>query len=356
MTLGGGTFQTAGFSEQLGTLKLSANSLIDLGASGSILKFAASSGVGWTGGTTLTVTNWNGSLTGGGAEQVVFGSSSSALMAPQVSQIRFANPPGFPVGSYAATILSSGEVVPLTVLPGITTQPGDQAVIAGDSASFTVAATGTPAVGYQWRFNGTNLAAATTSTLVLTNVTPGQAGSYSVLITNLVGSTNSSSALLSVYVPPQITAQPAGHVAVAGNAVSFSVAATGTPAPTYQWYFNGTNLSTGTASTLLLPNVAVSDAGSYSVTVTNLAGSTNSGTALLTVYASAAPTLVGASCLVDGQFQFGLAGVPGYNYVVSGSTNLTDWTLLQTNTSPFTFTDTNAAGSPGRFYRAQYLP
>ena len=49
-----------------------------------------------------------------------FGSSSSGLSSGQVGQIRFANPPGFPAGSYAATILSTGEVVPLTVRPGIT--------------------------------------------------------------------------------------------------------------------------------------------------------------------------------------------------------------------------------------------
>src|ERR1035437_1256263 len=60
MTLAGGTFQTAGFSEQLGTLKLTANSTIDLGVGASVLRFAASSGVAWAAGTTLTIANWNG--------------------------------------------------------------------------------------------------------------------------------------------------------------------------------------------------------------------------------------------------------------------------------------------------------
>lgn len=271
MTLGGGTFKTAGFSEQLGTLKVSANSQIDLGAGSSVLKFAASSGVAWTVGTVLTVTNWNGSFTGGGAEQLIFGSNSSALTAAQVSQIRFANPPGFPVGTYAATILSSGEIVPLTVRPGI-------------------------------------------------------------------------------------TAQPANTVAVAGSNSSFAVAATGTPAPVYQWRLNGTNLPAATASVLLLPNVSPSQAGSYSVAITNVAGSTNSATVLLSVYASAVPALSGAGQLANGQFQFSVIGVPGYNYVVAASTNLIDWTPLQTNISPFPFTDTNAAATPDRFYRAQYLP
>ena len=128
---------------------------------------------------------------------------------------------------------------------------------------------------------------------------------------------------------PGITAQPGDRVTVAGNSATFSVAATGTPAVGYQWRFNGTNLPAATASLLLLTNVALSQAGSYSVLITNLVGSTNSGVALLSVYATAAPTLGGAGYIGGGQFQFSLSGVPGYAYAVSGSTNLINWTLLQ---------------------------
>ena len=271
MTLGGGTFQTRGFNEQLGTLKLTANSVIDLGAGASVLKFAASSGVAWTAATTLTVTNWAGSVKGGGAEQLVFGASSAALTAGQVSQVKFANPAGFPAGTWSAAILSTGEVVPFTVLPGITSQPADQ-------------------------------------------------------------------------------------VALVGNTVSFTVAATGTPAPAYQWQFNATNLTGATTSALLLTNLSLSQAGSYSVSITNLAGVTNSRMAVLSVYATAAPNLSAAGQLANGQFQFSLTGVPGFDYAVSASSNLTDWTPLQTNVSPFTFTDTNTGNYPSRFYRAQLVP
>jgi hypothetical protein len=122
------------------------------------------------------------------------------------------------------------------------------------------------------------------------------------------------------------------------------------------WRFNSTNLPNATATALLLTNVTVGQSGSYYVTVTNVAGSTNSRMAVLSVYASAAPNLTGVGYLANGQFQFSLAGVPGYSYAVSCSTNLSDWTPLQTNTSPFTFIDTNAVAFPDRFYRAQYLP
>src|ERR1022692_1731171 len=141
MALGGGTFRTGGFSEQLGTLKLTANSVIDLGAGASVLKFAASTGVS----SVLTITNWTGSVKGGGADQLSFGTNSAGLTAGQVSQVKFANPAGFPVGTWSAAILSTGEVVPFTAASGITSQPADQIALVGNTVSFTVAANGTPA-------------------------------------------------------------------------------------------------------------------------------------------------------------------------------------------------------------------
>ena len=56
------------------------------------------------------------------------------------------------------------------------------------------------------------------------------------------------------------------------------------------------------------------------------------------------------------QIQFDVAGVSGFNYAVQASTNMIDWVPLCTNTPPFTFTDTNAAGFQQRFYRSVYLP
>jgi autotransporter-associated beta strand protein len=213
MTLGGGTFQTAGFNEQLGTLKLTANSLIDLGSGASVLKFAASSGVAWTAATTLTILNWAGSVKGGGPDQLVFGANSAALNAGQVSQVRFTNPAGFPVGTWSAAILSTGEVVPFSAAPGITSQPADQIALVGKTVSFTVAANGTPAPAYQWQFNATNLTGATTSALLLTNVTISQAGSYSVSVTDVAGVTNSRAAVLSVYATAAPRLSAAGRLA-----------------------------------------------------------------------------------------------------------------------------------------------
>lgn len=113
MKLSGGTFGTGGNSDDLGTLTLAANSLIDLGSGSSILNFDASQSLPWTGGTLLTINNWSGNMAGGGIDRVIFGSTSGALTASQVAQIRFQDPFGAGSGLFAAQILPTGEVVPI---------------------------------------------------------------------------------------------------------------------------------------------------------------------------------------------------------------------------------------------------
>lgn len=99
--------------------------------------------------------------------------------------------------------LSSQEVRALVQgPPAITLQPVDQTAWSGDTVAFTVAATGTAPLGYQWLLNGTNLDGATASSLVFTNVQAPQAGSYSVQVTNAAGATNSVSAALTVNPQP----------------------------------------------------------------------------------------------------------------------------------------------------------
>jgi hypothetical protein len=89
--------------------------------------------------------------------------------------------------------------------------------------------------------------------------------------------------------------------------------------------------------------------------VTNLAGSTNSSTATLSVYPTAAATLQSAG-YTNGQFSFNLTGVPGFKYVIQMSTNLINWVSLRTNPAPLTFMHTNTGNFNQRFYRALYLP
>jgi hypothetical protein len=112
MTLNGGGFHTGGLSESLGTLTLSASSTLDFGSGASVVNFLNSSASTWGGGSTLWVTNWSGNWgVGGGTDQIIFGSDSSALTAGQVAQIQFWLPSW---GAWSpATILGNGEVVPV---------------------------------------------------------------------------------------------------------------------------------------------------------------------------------------------------------------------------------------------------
>jgi len=115
--LAGGTLHTGGFNETVGTLQLLNHSVIDLGAGASVLNFSASSGVSWTSGKILEILNWSGAQAGGGTDQLKIGSNDTGLTADQLSQIRFVNPTGLDSGTYFASQLSTGEVVPGALIP-----------------------------------------------------------------------------------------------------------------------------------------------------------------------------------------------------------------------------------------------
>jgi alpha-tubulin suppressor-like RCC1 family protein len=237
--------------------------------------------------------------------------------------------------------------------PVISLQPASQAVLVGATASFAVGAFGTLPLDYRWRFNGFDLPGATQSSYTIVSAQTTNAGDYCVSVSNRFGMTLSSNATLSVLVPPSITAQPTNLTVFAGASATFQLVATGSPPLSYQWFFNETNpLGWAAANALVLTNVRFADAGLYSALVTNVAGSATSTLAALTVLAP--PGLLNMpQYFPPGVFEVSVAGMFGSNYVVEASTNLLDWVPLETNTSPFTFTDTNALNLPLRFYRAR---
>ena len=107
---------------------------------------------------------------------------------------------------------SGGKCPPSPTAPSITTQPVSQTNIVGTTANFSITASGTAPLSYQWNFNGMNLSGATNTSLTLTNVQFNQAGNYAVLVTNLYGSILSSNALLTVNPPPPCDPAPSGLV------------------------------------------------------------------------------------------------------------------------------------------------
>jgi hypothetical protein len=201
-------------------------------------------------------------------------------------------------GSYLVTVTNSAGSVTSSaatltvnpsgggnVAPAISTQPSSTAVAVGASATFTVVATGTPAPTYQWNKGTTAIGGATSATYTIPAAAIGDAGSYTVTVTNTAGSITSTAATLTVNAigAPTITIQPIAQTVTAGSTAIFMVAASGTPAPTYQWSKGGTAISGATGATFIISNAASANAGSYSVTVTNSAGSVASNAATLTV-------------------------------------------------------------------------
>lgn len=158
--------------------------------------------------------------------------------------------------------------------------------------------------------------------------------------------------------PPQIYTLQSNQVVQLGSNATFTVLNDGDTPLYYQWLLNQTNLVAGNTNfpTLLLTNVQLSDAGNYSVIVTNLYGSVTSAPASLVVYTDATPALSIDWASTNGRFQFDVSGVSGLNYSVQTSTNLIDWVPLETNVAPFTFLDTNVAFFPQRFYRSVFVP
>ena len=125
--------------------------------------------------------------------------------------------------------------------------------------------------------------------------TPTQAGTYTVFVTGvgLAGQGTPEPIQFEITggaaVAPAITTQPQSVTVAAGARAAFSVVATGTPAPTFQWTRNGANIAGATAATFELPAAQPADAGAYAVVVSNSGGSVTSASVTLTVTTGGGP-------------------------------------------------------------------
>ncbi len=178
-----------------------------------------------------------------------------------------------------AAIYAAGAAGKCTGSSGlaITVEPQSQTAVIGTNNVFTVTATGAGPLVYQWLFDGVATPGATNSTLTLTNIQPADAGDYTVVVSNSSGAVTSSVATLTVLGPgpPVIIVQPASQSAVAGANLNFSVSVSGTMPMAYQWLFNGGILADADAQP--------TNAGSYWVVVSNVAGAVTSSVAALTL-------------------------------------------------------------------------
>lgn len=182
-----------------------------------------------------------------------------------------------------ATSSSVSTRAAATSAPTISGQPVGGTRKVGESFTFTVTASGVPEPTFQWRKNGTAISGATASTYTINSLVAGDAGTYTVYIQNSAGNVTSNNAVLVVQTPPAITTQPVSVTVTEGSQASFTVAASGDPAPTFQWFKGTTAIPSATSATFTLTAAAESDEGSYSVVATNAAGTATSNTVTLTV-------------------------------------------------------------------------
>ena len=184
--------------------------------------------------------------------------NGSTISGSQTSTLTITSAQTADSGTYSLVASNSAGIVTnsmyLTVAAGntlpIITGPTNITVSQGNNGIFSASVSGLPVPTLQWLDQtGTPIPGATSSALTLTNVQYSQNGyAYSLVASNVVGSVTNS-ATLTVTVPPAITSQPASLVVTNTQSASFTVAATGEPAPTYQWYMNGSPVSSTLNST-----------------------------------------------------------------------------------------------------------
>lgn len=214
------------------------------------------------------------------------------------------------VANSAGSQTSSAATLTVDSSPGITSQPANLTVTAGQTATFTVAAMGTAPLSYQWQQGTMNIAGAVSAsyTIAVTSSANNES-SFQVVVTNAVGSVTSNPATLTVDTPPAITAQPASQTVTSGQKATFTVVATGNPAPTYQWQNAATSASIAGAilATYTTPATTTANSGSkFQVVVTNGAGSQTSSAATLTVNSGYAQSTVKVLTYHDDALRTGL--------------------------------------------------
>ena len=198
------------------------------------------------------------------------------------------------VTNAAGSVTSSAAVLtvnPDPVAPTVTSQPASQTITAGQTATFSVTASGTAPLSYQWKKNGTAISGAASSSYTTPAETTSDSGAqFAVVVSNSAGSATSNTAILTInaaVVAPSITTQPSGQTITAGQTATFSVTAAGTAPLSYQWKKSGTTISGATSSSYTTPAETTSDNGvPFTVVVSNSAGSATSNAATLTVNAA----------------------------------------------------------------------
>ncbi|HTI69766.1 MAG TPA: immunoglobulin domain-containing protein [Candidatus Limnocylindria bacterium] len=166
--------------------------------------------------------------------------------------------------------------------PVIALPPKSQAVLAGGTAEFSVDARGSGPIWYQWQFNGENIKGATSSALILTNVSQINDGEYAVIVSNGLGWTKSPIVELSTGLP-RFVRQPASRRLLPNQPYEMYAEVLTPEPPVWQWLHNGQLLAGATSSSLQWSRVNSLHTGDYTVVASNSYGASTSRAAFLNV-------------------------------------------------------------------------
>jgi hypothetical protein len=252
----------------------------------------------------------------------------------------------------------------------VTSQPANQAVNAGQTASFSATASGNPTPTVQWQVstnNGStwsNISGATSAAYSFIALASDNGKQYRAIFTNTTGSVSTNAANLTVYYAPSVTTQPISQTVNAGQTASFNAAASGNPFPTVQWQVstnNGStwnNISGATSTTYNLSSQAADNGKQYRAVFTNSVGNVNSAAATLTVHTAPIVILNPSEQTVNSGEMVTFAAVangnptPTVQWQVSTDSGTT-WTDISGATSAtYSFTTTKA--DDGKQYHAVF--
>jgi len=246
---------------------------------------------------------WQEDPLGGGSPVDIPGATSASYTTPPVGTsddtdefiCTVTNASGIPLASTAAVLTVDATA------PTILTQPLNQAVFEGQTATFTVEANSACLpIFYQWQEDPlgggspVDIAGATSASYTTAPVAVGDnTDEFICVVTNAAGSTTSTPAILTVQagVAPTITTDPASQTVNEGETATFTVVATGTPPLSYQWRRSTTNIPGATSASYTTPPVTLAESGdTFDCIVTNAIGSATSNSGTLTVQ-SGSPTI-----------------------------------------------------------------
>jgi hypothetical protein len=188
------------------------------------------------------------------------------------------------VSNASGSVTSGNGVMQVGAPPTITSQPINDTLVMGQTAFFSVTASGAVSNSYQWRRNDVNIPGASGSNYTTPPTTDADFGAfYSCVVTNSYGSVTSTNAFLVFLTKVVITTHPANVTVTAGDTAHFFVAASGSAPLTYQWRRNGASIPGATSSNYFFKAVQSDSGAQFSCQVSNPTGSVPSGAGILTV-------------------------------------------------------------------------